>query len=649
MRPRLLLSILGSLAIALAMAGTASALTGNQRLVVVLCKFTDQTNEPHQAPYYQNMFSETGAGQRGVFDYWQDVSYANLDLTGTVVKGWYTAASTAAAFNTASRPDQLNICATPADADVDFTQFAGIYILTNHTNLQGPLFGGGPGLTINGTFYPNLGFAIAEEDQELSGILHESLHTLGGKHSRAITNDPSVQIDYGDSYDIGSCLGCFRTSAYSYQGNGGPGISAVRILDSGWLPANRLRDIGGSACTQQTVQLAALNHPEATGFLAVRVPAAVPIFANTTSATTGDYYTVELRHPSLWDTGIIVGGVLIHLHGQDGFGYWVDQPGAWGTYPFGGALMLAGDAYVDAARQNLYVAVNSIDDAAHTAVVTVGARDPSAQGDCKLDAVLTYSGATTGDFSDPVTLAADLRPSGSTAPVPGVTVSFSIGTQSCAADTDAGGHAACSITLNQHPGAYNVSVSYAGDAAYDGASTSASFTITREDTQVAYDGDLTRDYHDAFTASARLIDPDAAPVAGKTIVFTLGVGDTCAAVTDATGRASCSIIPTQAAGTYPISASFAGDIEQSRRVVRDHPRADHDGVHRAAGDPPGAARHAERAAPRGRRHADRGPDPDAPARLAELHGRDGRRRQRRLLAARGRGARPAGPRRRVRR
>jgi hypothetical protein len=143
-----------------------------------------------------------------------------------------------------------------------------------------------------------------------------------------------------------------------------------------------------------------------------------------------------------------------------------------------------------------------------------------------------------------------------------VTVSFSIGTQSCAAGTDAGGHAACSITLTQHPGAYNVSVSYAGDAAYDGASTSASFTITREDTQVAYDGDLTRDYHDAFTASARLIDPaEALPIAGKTIVFTLGVGDTCSAVTDATGRASCSIIPTQAAGTYPISASFAGDID----------------------------------------------------------------------------------------
>ena len=49
MRSRLLLVILGGVAIAVAMSGQASALSGKQPLVVVLCKFTDQTNEPHPA------------------------------------------------------------------------------------------------------------------------------------------------------------------------------------------------------------------------------------------------------------------------------------------------------------------------------------------------------------------------------------------------------------------------------------------------------------------------------------------------------------------------------------------------------------------------------------------------------------------------
>jgi len=73
---------------------------------------------------------------------------------------------------------------------------------------------------------------------------------------------------------------------------------------------------------------------------------------------------------------------------------------------------------------------------------------------------------------------------------------------------------------------------------------------------------LTQDYHDQFTASAKLVDPvDGVPIAGKTITFTLGVGDTCSATTDGSGAASCSITPTQAAGTYPVTASFAGDVD----------------------------------------------------------------------------------------
>jgi hypothetical protein len=508
MRRSLLLSIVGGAVIAMAMAGSASALSGKQPLVVVLCKFTDQTDEPRNVQYFQDLFSETGTGESNVFDFWKDVSYGNLDLTGTVVKGWYTAKKTVAEFNGLPRDQQIDVCAKEAVNDVDFSKFAGVAVVVNNKNLNGPLFGKGPPTVINGTTYNSLGQFATEWDQAYNGILHESLHAFGLNHSRAITN-PATNTDYNDLYDIGSCFSCIGTpdKVFRDQGAdlppgapdslGGPGLNAVQLLNAGWLAANRVLTLSSSSCAQQTVQLAALNHPEAAGYLAVRVPAAVPIFAGTALATTGDYYTVELRDQSGWDAGIVRNGVLVHLHGQDGYSYWLNANGAWGAYSGAiacqsgrCALLRPGGEYADGAKQNFYVAVNSIDEAAHTAVVTIASKAPDAQGDCKIDTSLAYSGATRGDYGDSVTLAADLLVAGTTAPIPDATVSFKLGTQGCAATTDEKGHAACSITLKQFPGAYNVSVSFAGDAVYDPASASAGFTLTGRVLETLGDAEL---------------------------------------------------------------------------------------------------------------------------------------------------------------
>ena len=51
-----------------------------------------------------------------------------------------------------------------------------------------------------------------------------------------------------------------------------------------------------------------------------------------------------------------------------------------------------------------------------------------------------------------------------------------------------------------------------------------------------------------------------APIAGESITFTLGTGNTCSANTDASGMASCPITPTQT-GTQNLVASFAGDAD----------------------------------------------------------------------------------------
>jgi hypothetical protein len=549
------------------MVGAASGISGTQPLVVVLCKFSDRTTEPNPRSFYDDQYTASGVGKQGLFDYWKTVSYGQLDLTGTVVKGWYIAERpagtqlTVAQWNALTRAQKIDACGTAARADVNFNNFTGIIVLTNQSGLSEDLFGSGPPISINGTSYANLGYMDAEEDQRMDGIEHESAHLLRLNHSRTLSQQPG-QDDYGDPYDIGSCCGVNLNTfnPWGINNRGGPGLNVVQLDTAGWIPpppprttGNSITTLNNSSCTQSTIQLAALNHPEATGFLEARIPASIFIQKIGTSTTT-DRYALEFREASGLDAGILQDTVLVHLHGQDTYSYWVDKSGIAGTYvsASGGTLLQAGDEYVDTTNK-AYVAVNKLDSTAHNATLTLGG--------CKINAALSYSGDTTVDFNDQVTLAGDLTVSGSSTPVPGDTITLALGTQSCQAVTDAAGHGKCSFVVTQSPGSYTASAFFAGDPAYNGANSSSGFTITQEESQVTYGGALTSDYHDAFTASATLVDPvDSVPIAGKTVTFTLGIGDSCSDTTNASGVASCSITPTQVPATYQLVSSFAGDI-----------------------------------------------------------------------------------------
>jgi len=106
---------------------------------------------------------------------------------------------------------------------------------------------------------------------------------------------------------------------------------------------------------------------------------------------------------------------------------------------------------------------------------------------------LVYSGDTSGDYSDVVTLRAKLTdetdPSSPVA-LSGRTITFTIGSQSATASTDALGVASTTLTLTQKATAtYTVDSSYAGDATYTSASDSDPFTINREKATIEYTGD----------------------------------------------------------------------------------------------------------------------------------------------------------------
>jgi Bacterial Ig-like domain (group 3) len=116
-------------------------------------------------------------------------------------------------------------------------------------------------------------------------------------------------------------------------------------------------------------------------------------------------------------------------------------------------------------------------------------------------------------------------------------------------------------------------------------------------TKLTYDGDVEGDYHDPASVSATLVDPDSgnAPVAEETVTFQLGSApsDSCSAMTDAAGRASCTITPTQVPGPYTITASFAGDSTykpaegaHAFTILREETTLSYDGPSHVANDAP---------------------------------------------------------------
>ncbi len=95
------------------------------------------------------------------------------------------------------------------------------------------------------------------------------------------------------------------------------------------------------------------------------------------------------------------------------------------------------------------------------------------------------------------------------------------------------------------------------------------FTVTGGVPQTAAPTTLTvnpatGDFADTTTVSAVLTNSStSAPIAGQSVTFTLNGTETCTGTTDATGTASCAVTPGEAAGTYTLSASFAGNSDLS--------------------------------------------------------------------------------------
>jgi hypothetical protein len=212
---------------------------------------------------------------------------------------------------------------------------------------------------------------------------------------------------------------------------------------------------------------------------------------------------------------------------------------------------------------------NGTQDAGETTPVTVTWQ--------KRPAVAAYTGPTSGEYHDPLTVSGTLVDGVDSSPLAGRSLTIGFGTDTCTGTTDGTGTATCSFTPQQVPGPYSATASFAGDALYAPTTSPAvAFTLNKEQTTLS-------DLQPAFlanglsnTVSAVLSEDDPTPVAGRAVTLTIGSGigaQSCTdPATDATGKAECAIVVNQPLGPSTLSASFAGDAyylpsSASRSVV----------------------------------------------------------------------------------
>jgi hypothetical protein len=150
-------------------------------------------------------------------------------------------------------------------------------------------------------------------------------------------------------------------------------------------------------------------------------------------------------------------------------------------------------------------------------------------------------------------------------PEAGVTVNFVIVSgpdagQTGTGVTDVNGQATFTFTDTTAPGTDVVEASFTDANGTVEHSNQAMKHWTQIPTVLTYTGPTTSDFNDPATVSARLTDGGGNGVAGEPIVFTLNGAETCTGTTDASGDAPCVITPGEPAGSYTLTASFAGDV-----------------------------------------------------------------------------------------
>ena len=303
---RYFVRLLGILALAL-VAGGAAPLPqiGPKPWVTILCRFADHPGTPHPKSWYEEFL--LGTNGPSLDSYFRENSYDHINLSGSVVVGWFnlpgTAASYVDVFGGPDREKLMRDAMNVADSTVFFPGFYGINVMLN-----GPLPGACYGGQFTGTNDAQVKFYGATFMQLIchnhASLAHEMGHGFGLDHS----SGPYAP----DEPDFGPHTYDSQWDTMSVGGNCSPGdpdygctavhYNAYHKAQLGWITPEWI--FVANPGTNTNVHLERLAHPDEFGFRMMHI--VMPGWSTR-------YYTVEARMLEGYDGNGLPGEcVVIH-------------------------------------------------------------------------------------------------------------------------------------------------------------------------------------------------------------------------------------------------------------------------------------------------------------------------------------------------
>ena len=128
----------------------AAAISGTHPVVIALCNFTNQTQQPFTKSYFEHMFSDPGAGELGAFDYWDDMSYGTFSVSGTVVHDWTSLGITRDVWGGYSRGQKWASCAQTVEPVYNLNNYTDVIAVfpEAQTTIPGALAAGATTMTV---------------------------------------------------------------------------------------------------------------------------------------------------------------------------------------------------------------------------------------------------------------------------------------------------------------------------------------------------------------------------------------------------------------------------------------------------------------------------------------------------------------------
>jgi hypothetical protein len=315
---------------------------------IVLARYADKPSVPQPPDYYQDFYTRGGTG--GVVDYWREVTFGNLDLTGSQVFGWLTMTHSSTELTGMTFPAARSTLVqwgrdAAAAAGIDLTPFRNVLVVHND--------GVDHGAAGNGVL-------IVQSDTrlcEFGFICHEMGHGHGLPHSWSANGD----VEYGDGWDIMSFATTTPLFPVSFRGASGMasvGLNARNVQALGVLEPSRLWSPAGPDFSA-TITLDPLNQAQIGNHGSL--VASIPPGATAPARPDGSTWTVEFRRKSGWDQAIPEDAVVIHQVRTNTLSYL--QPAMWSSFT-------AGQQFVTPAPE-VYVKVAAIGGNPSTATLRI--------------------------------------------------------------------------------------------------------------------------------------------------------------------------------------------------------------------------------------------------------------------------------------